>query len=58
MTKSKEEPIEKALRNAKASMQLSGFTVTEKHEKIVKSRLKGEISEEDFLKKVLEVSRE
>ncbi len=58
MTKSNEEPIEKALRNAKASLEISGFNVTEKHEKLVRSRLNGEISEEEFLKKALELAKE
>lgn len=58
MTKSNEEPIEKALRNAKASLEISGFNVTAKHEKLVQSRLNGEISEEEFLKKALELAKE
>ncbi len=58
MTKSKKEPIEKALRNAKASLEISGFNVTEKHEKLVRSRLNGEMSEEEFLKKALELAKE
>ena len=58
MTKSNEEPIEKALSNAKASLKLSGFNVTEKHEKLVRSKLNGEISEEEFLKKAIEIAKE
>jgi hypothetical protein len=58
MIKSNEEPLEKALRNAKASLEISGLNVTAKHEKLVQSRLNGEISEEEFLKKALELAKE
>lgn len=58
MTKSNEDPLEKALRNAKASLEISGFNVKEKHEKLVRLRINGEISEEEFLKKALELAKE
>lgn len=58
MTKPNEEPMERAFRNAKASLEISGFNVTEKHEKLVRSRLNGEMSEEEFLKKALELAKE
>ncbi|MGX6443527.1 antitoxin VbhA family protein [Neobacillus sp. K501] len=53
MTKPNEETIEKALRNTQASMELSGFTITEEHREIVRLKLTGEISEEEFFKLVL-----
>ena len=54
MTNQKEESLEKALTNAKASMELSGFTITDELVELVRSKLKGEITEEEFLKAVLE----
>lgn len=53
MTKPNEETIEKALRNTQASMELSCFTITEEHKEIVRLKLTGEISEEEFFKLVL-----
>ena len=54
MTNQKEESLEKVLTNAKASMELSGFTITDEHVELVRSKLNGEITEEEFLKAVLE----
>jgi hypothetical protein len=54
MTRHPEEAIEKALRNAKASMEISGFKIPEEITKLVRSKLNGEISEEEFLKEALE----
>lgn len=53
MTKPNEETIEKAIRNAQASIGLSGFTITEEHKEMVRLKLTGEISEEEFFKLVL-----
>ena len=54
MTNHKEESLENALRNAKASMELSDFTITAEQVELVRSKLKGEINEADFLEAVLE----
>ncbi len=58
MTKNNEESFEKALRNAKASIEISGFNVTDEQIELVRSKLKGEISEEEFLKIALERAKE
>ena len=55
---SNEKNLERALRNAKASMELSGFNITEEQEKLVRARLEGKISEEQFLKIAQEKAKE
>ncbi|MFV8829151.1 hypothetical protein [Alkalihalobacterium sp. APHAB7] len=45
-----ERDLEKAFKQTKANLELSGFVITEKHEKLVREHLNGEISEEDFIK--------
>ncbi|WP_417899894.1 hypothetical protein ABN702_06335 [Bacillus haimaensis] len=57
MSKQNEESYEKALRNAKASMEVSVFTITEEHMELVRDKLKGEITEEEFLKMALEKAK-
>ncbi|MFE7064303.1 antitoxin VbhA family protein [Sutcliffiella sp. NPDC057660] len=57
MSQHNEESYEKAIHNAKASMELSGFTITQEHMELVRAKLKGEITEEKFLKKVLEQAK-
>ena len=37
MTNQKKESLEKAITNAKASMELSGFTITDEHVELVRS---------------------
>ncbi len=51
MTNSKyrAEQIKKAMANAKASIELEGLVVKKEHEELVRKRLSGEISEEEFL---------
>lgn len=58
MTNPGEESVEKAIRNARASMELSGFKITEKQENLIRSKLNGEISEEEFLRIALEMAKE
>ena len=53
-----ERELEKAIKQAKANLELSGFVITEKHEKLVRAHLNGEISEEDFIKTVLEYAKQ
>jgi hypothetical protein len=43
------ESIEKAMRNAKASMELSGFKVKAEHTELVRKALEKEITNEEFL---------
>lgn len=57
MSNQYEESYQKALRNAKASMEVSGFTITEEHMEMVRAKLKGEITEEEFLKLALEKAK-
>lgn len=51
MTKSKytAEQIKKAMDNAKASLEIEGLKVKKKSEELVRKRLSGEISQEEFL---------
>ncbi|MBM7621194.1 hypothetical protein JOC95_003067 [Bacillus tianshenii] len=58
MSQLNEESYEKAMLNAKASMELSGFSITEEHLELVRAKLKGEITEEEFLKIALEKAKE
>ncbi|MEW9052302.1 MAG: hypothetical protein AB2392_14180 [Neobacillus sp.] len=57
MTNHSEEELEKALSNAKASMELSGFKITEEITHLVRTRLNREITEEEFLKVALEKAK-
>jgi hypothetical protein len=47
--------IKKAMANAKASIEVEGFKVTNESEELVYQRLKGIISEKEFLDRVLEL---
>ncbi|WP_172970941.1 hypothetical protein [Bacillus sp. THAF10] len=44
----KNSNLEKALRSAKASLELSGFQVDERHTELIRHNLLGELSDEDF----------
>ena len=44
------DSIEKAMRNAKASLELSGFKVEDYHTELVRKVLSGEMTNEEFLK--------
>lgn len=48
--------IEKAIANAKASLAVEGLYVTPEEEALVRSNLMGEISDEEFRKRILELS--
>jgi hypothetical protein len=43
--------------NAKASIEIEGLKITKKSEDLVYERLIGNISEEEFLKRALEIAR-
>ncbi|MBM6618753.1 hypothetical protein [Bacillus suaedaesalsae] len=58
MKKQSEGSIKKAMRNAKASLEISGYSITNEHEALIKSKLKGEISEEEFLRCAFEMVQE
>ncbi|GGD09214.1 antitoxin VbhA family protein [Pontibacillus salipaludis] len=47
--------IEKAMKNAKASIELEGYDLTEEHEQLVRKSLLGEISHEQFVEMALEL---
>lgn len=53
-----EESVEKAIRNASASMELYRFKIIEKQENLIRSKLNGEISEEEFLRIALVMVKE
>ena len=43
------DELQKAMRNAKASLELSGFKVQERHTELVRKALAKEITNEEFL---------
>ncbi|WML60581.1 antitoxin VbhA family protein [Neobacillus sp. PS2-9] len=45
------EKIENAMKNARASLEINGLSLTEAQIQLVRDRLKGKITEEEFLKK-------
>jgi len=47
--------LEKAMKQAKASVELEGFTVTDEHTALVKAVLTKAITEEEFRKQVNEL---
>lgn len=48
----KKKQIEQIMRESKYSLEVEGFTITEEHTKLVKERLEGKITEEEFLQEV------
>ncbi|MEW8969993.1 MAG: hypothetical protein AB2411_05165 [Mesobacillus sp.] len=44
------DAIEKAMKNAKAALEISGFKVTEEHNDLVRKVLMKEMTNEEFLK--------
>lgn len=50
--------IEQAMRNAKASLELSGFKVEEYHTELIRKVLAGELTNEEFLKEAKRLSQE
>ncbi|MCF6409966.1 antitoxin VbhA family protein [Pseudalkalibacillus salsuginis] len=50
----KEERINKAVRSAKASLAIEGMHLSDKEESLIKQRLNGDISENEFKKKVMD----
>lgn len=49
------EPLEKALKSAKASLAIEGLQVTPEEEALIKEKLEGNITEEEFKRRVLEI---
>ncbi|WP_413299304.1 antitoxin VbhA family protein [Bacillus sp. 1P10SD] len=45
------EKIENAMKNARASLEIDGLYLTEAQIQLVRDRLMGKITEEEFLKK-------
>lgn len=45
---------EEAIKQAKASLELEGLVLTGKEEALIRERLEGTISHEEFLKTILE----
>jgi hypothetical protein len=52
------DSIEQAMRNAKASLELSGFKVEEYHTELIRKVLAGELTNEEFLKEAKRLSQE
>lgn len=50
-----EDRVDKAMKQAKASIQIEGFQIKEVHSELIKSILRGEISELEFKVKALEI---
>lgn len=50
-----EKQLDKALRSARASLEIEGFKVTTEHERLLRMKLKGEITEEEYQKKMLSI---
>ncbi|KGP91180.1 hypothetical protein N780_08060 [Pontibacillus chungwhensis BH030062] len=53
-----QQSIEKAMKSAKASIELEGSHITEEHEQLVRKSLLGEISHEQFVELALELVRQ
>lgn len=49
--------IEKALANAKASLEIEGYNFTPEENELLLSVAKGEITHEEFLQKALEIAK-
>ncbi|MGM0842253.1 MAG: antitoxin VbhA family protein [Bacillota bacterium] len=50
-----EKEIENAMRKARASLELDGFKVTAEMDKLVRSRMLGEITDEEFNREVMNI---
>lgn len=50
--------IEESMRRAEASNALEGLHATEEQNKLVRARLEGKITQDEFIKKVLELANE
>lgn len=51
---SKKFEVDKALASAKGSMYVEGLNVSDEEQELVRKRLNGEISQSEYVKKVLE----
>ncbi|WP_182102774.1 hypothetical protein [Niallia taxi] len=56
MTDNKEK-IEQAIKNSKASIEIEGYKVKPEYDDLVRKKLYGEISEEEFLRLALKLAR-
>lgn len=52
------DSIEQAMKNAKDSLELSGFKVEEYHTKLVRKVLNGELKNQEFLKEAKRLAQE
>lgn len=52
-----EDKIYAAFRNAKASLEIEGQTLPEGGEELILNRVRGKISEQDFLKQALDIAK-
>ncbi|WP_042348207.1 hypothetical protein [Bacillus massiliigorillae] len=51
----KDTYLERALRQAKASLELEGFNITDTHTELVRSLLSSAITEEEYREKVMKM---
>ena len=58
MTKRLGFDIEDSLKQVKGTLAIEGLTLEKKGEDLLRKKLAGTISEEEFMKKVLEISHE
>lgn len=49
--------IEKAMKEAGANLAIEGLHVSEKGDELIRMKLRGEISHEEFLKRAAEVAK-
>ena len=49
--------IERAMKNAEASLNVEGMYTTEKEKELIRKSLRGDISHEEFIRRVVELAK-
>lgn len=49
--------IEKAMKNAEASLNVDGYTTMEAEKQLIRKSLRGEITHEEFIKRAIELAK-
>jgi len=57
MGKYSESDIEKAMKQAGASLAIEGLYVSHKGDELIRQKLRGDITKEEFLKRALEIAK-
>ncbi|SFJ51875.1 antitoxin VbhA family protein [Thermoflavimicrobium dichotomicum] len=52
-----EPMLEKIIRQTKATLAIEGLIMTKQDEELIKAKLRGDISREEFLKRALEMTQ-